>query len=163
MQKGKVVYLKPIWLAAVHGYGPYGETVPVAWNKIFDWLDSGTHFEMPDKGYGLTYDDPRTVAPENLRYVAGVEVPSSWRPPEGSPVSRVSFQGGTYTIVPHNGPYSEVGDVISNYRNEWVPRLGLCLDPARPLLAIYRSDIRYVKPDDQVADICLPIATLAGE
>ncbi|MBU1212718.1 MAG: GyrI-like domain-containing protein [Alphaproteobacteria bacterium] len=163
MQKGKVVYLKPTWLAGVHGYGPYDETVPVAWRKIFDWLDSGMHFEMPEQGFGLTYDDPRAVATDRLRYVAGVEVPSSWRPPEGCPVSRVPFQGGSYAVVPHHGPYTAVGEVISNYRNEWVPRLGLCLDATRPLLTIYRSDSRVAKPEDQVADICLPIAALAGE
>ncbi len=163
MKKGKVVYLKPTWLAGVHSHGPYSETVPVAWKSILEWLESGDHYEMPDRGFGLTYDDPRTVAADSLRYVAGVEVTAAWRPQEGSPVSRVQFKGGSYTIVQHNGPYSEVGEIISNYRDKWVPRLGLCLDGRRPLLAIYHSDIRIVEPEDQVADICLPVRTVAGE
>lgn len=141
--------------------GSYHDTVPVAWQTMLRWLDSGEHYEMPDRGFGLTYDDPRTVAPERLRYVAGVEVTAEWRPKEGSPVSRVRFNGGSYTIVQHRGSYSEVGAIISSYRDKWVPRLGLCLDQTRPLLAIYHSDIRHVEPEDQIADICLPVMTLS--
>ena len=163
MQKGKVVYLKPTWLAGVRSLGPYCETVPVAWKTILDWLDSGEHYEMPERGFGLTYDDPRSVDPENLRYAAGVEVHSTWRPEKGSPVSRFEFSGGTYSVLRLEGPYSEVGEKISEYRDNWVPRLGLRLDGTRPLLAIYNSDIRYVQPEDQVAEICLPVTTIAGE
>ena len=145
MKKGKVVYLKPTWLAGVQSRGPYSEIVPAAWKTILDWLDSGMHYEMPDRGFGLTYDDPRTAPAEHLRYVAGVEVPATWRPQDASPVSRVEFRGGSYTIVKHHGPYTEVGDIISNYRDKWVPRLGLRLDGTRPVLAIYHSDIRIVE------------------
>jgi len=160
MDNGKIVYLKPKWLAGIQVVGPYGETVPGAWASVFHYLESGAHFEMPERGYGLTYDDPRNTDAENLRYVAGVEVPATWLPPKGCAAMRVEFKGGSYARLRFEGPYSEVGQVISEYRNTWVPREGLQLDSDKPLLAIYHSDTRTVEPQDQVADICLPVATL---
>lgn len=158
-----MTFMKPTWLAGVQCYGPYQETVPGAWKTVLDWLDSGAHYEMPDRGFGLMHSDPRIVAPEQLHYQAGVEVTPQWKPAESSPVSRMEFRGGTYTILRLNGPYSALGEFISNYRDTWVPRLGLCLDSARPALAIYHSNIRKVAPEDQVADVCLPVTADAAK
>lgn len=157
MQKGKIIYLKPRWLAGFHSVGPYGETVPAAWDRVLEYLDSGMHFEMPDRGYGLTYDDPRSVAAERLRYVAGVNVASDWLPHRDCAAMRIEFKGGSYSVFRHEGSFKEVGEVISKVRTMWVPRLGLRLDPAKPLLAIYHGDPRTVPPAQQVAEICLPV------
>lgn len=157
MSKAQVIFLKPAILAAVKLVGPYQTTVPKAWSTIFDWMDLTKPDPKPDHGYGLTFDDPRKVSEPDLRYVAGVVVPSHW---ESCPTNKVAgqrFDGGTFLRTRIVGPYTNVGRMISSLRDQWIPKNGLVFDQKQPVLTIYRSDTRYVAPEDHVADVCLPV------
>ena len=155
--KTQVIFVKPAVLAAVHRIGPYKQTVHKAWGSIFEWLDKTKPDPMPDHAYGLTYDDPRKVPQEQLRYVAGVVMPSNWWSCPTKLVLRTQFDGGTFLRTRVVGPYKEVGKVISTFRDQWIPKHGLVFDRNNPVLTIYRSDTRVVAPDEQVADVCLPV------
>ena len=157
MPKTRVIFIKPIALAAVHIVGPYKDTVPKAWKKIFDWLDTSQNHAHPEQGYGMTLDDPRAVPADQLRYVASVPVPARWKEQDSEVVSRLNFDGGTFARITNHGPYDQIGQVISRFRDEWVPSNGLVFDRTQPLLTVYKSDTRKVAPADQVADICLPV------
>lgn len=157
VKKTQVIFLKPAIFAAVQATGPYSETVAKSWGKIFDWLDDTKPDPMPDRGFGLTFDDPRTVAASDLRYAAGVTMPSNWSAPETGDIGPLKFGGGSFLRTRVVGPYTNTGKVISALRDQWIPKNGLVLDRCQPVLTIYLSDTRYVDPDDQVADVCLPV------
>ena len=120
------------------------------------------HHTIPGRGIGLTYDDPRSVPAKDLRYLAGVAVPDTWRPCDKNLVARHFFNGGAYALRRHQGPYSEVDSLISRNREGWEPHHGLEFDESRPIVTLYWSDIRSVAPADQIADICLPVLEKAG-
>lgn len=157
MSKAQVIFLKPAILAAVQHIGPYHDTVPKAWAEIFDWIDHTKPNPAPDHGYGLTYDDPRKVPESELRYVAGVVVPPNWEACPSNKVTGLRFDGGTFLRNRIKGPYTNVGQMISSLRDQWIPKNGLVFDQKKPVLTIYRSDTRQVAPDDCVADVCLPV------
>jgi len=157
MSKAQVIFLKPANLAVVQLFGPYSETAQQAWTKIFAWLDHTKPEPKPDHGYGLSFGDPRKVANEKLRYIAGVVVPSNWVACDSNMVSSLRFDGGTFLRTRVIGPYTKIGLSISDLRDKWIPKNGLVLDQNQPVLTIYRSDTRLVAPEDCVADVCLPV------
>ena len=157
MSRAQVIFLKPAVLAAATLTGPYKETVPKAWNIIFNLMDQGKIDPLPDHGYGLTFDDPRKVAQSDLRYAAGVVVPANWNSCDTNTVTPLPFVGGTFLRTRVTGPYSNTGQVISKIRDQWIPKNGLVFDRAQPVLTIYRSDVRHVAPEEQIADVCLPV------
>lgn len=155
--RAQVIFMKPAVLLAVQMIGPYSEAVPKAWTTIFGWMDREKPDPMPTVGYGFTYDDPRRVAAEDLRYVASVIAPSRWNHNSTSEVSPLSFEGGTFLRSTVVGPYDQIGQSISSMRDQWIPKNGLVLDQNKPILTIYRSDPRVIEPQEQVADVCLPV------
>lgn len=157
MKQARVIYLEPTELAAVTACGAYQHTVADAWNQLFTWLAHGGHHEKPGRGYGLAYDDPRRVAAEQCRYCAGVRVPRSWQRGDSAFVTRQRFAGGPYLFYRNRGYYSEMGSIISVLRDFWVPKSGLCFDPSRPIATFYHDDPHSTRPEERVADLCIPV------
>lgn len=157
MSKAQVIFLKPANLAVVQMIGPYSETAQQAWAKVFTWLDHSKPDPKPDHGYGLSFGDPRKVAHDKLRYIAGVVVPSNWVSCESNMVSSLRFDGGTFLRTRVVGPYTKIGQSISELRDKWIAENGLVLDQKHPVLTIYRSDTRVVAADQCVAEVCLPV------
>jgi len=157
MNQARVIYLKPSELAAVTLRGAYKDTVAHAWDQLFSWLEHGAHHEKPGRGYGLAYDDPRQVPADVCRYSAGVHVPKNWQMGDFAFVSRQTFAGGAYLFYRNRGYYSEMGSIISALRDFWVPKNGLCFDPSRPVATFYHDDPRFTRPEERVADLCIPV------
>lgn len=150
-------FIAPVKLAFVRKRGPYTQCVPEAWRILLAWLDARGHIQTADRGYGLAHDDPQTTLPDQIRYDAAVAMPPTWHEEDARFVRVKHFDGGAYTVQRHVGSYAGLGRIVSHVRHEEVPRKGLRLDPARPLLCIYHSDPRVVAPAEQLTDICLPI------
>lgn len=155
--KARVVFLKPRTLAAVQVHGPYAESAPKAWHAMFEWLEQTKPTPTPIRGFGFFYNDPREVKAEKLRYRAAVEIPENWDECNNGILSPMRFDGGTFLRSKVVGPYTETGKVISNLRDQWVPKNGLVLDQAQPILAIFHSDARHVAPAEQITEMCLPV------
>lgn len=157
VSRPQVVFLKPVVLAAIHQTGPYGETVPEAWRGIFRWLDASNLALKPDKGYGLSYDNPNHVPAQDLRYAACVVMPNTWDGSGQEGIARMLFEGGTFLKRRIVGPYTKIGPVISELRDKFVAKHGLVFDRQKPVLTIHRNDPRDVAPDEQITDVCLPV------
>lgn len=153
----KIKFFKPRVLASIRRIGRYQDSVPDAWEAMLNWLDGFGPDDMPTKGYGLNYDDPRTKNHDTLRYAAAIEMPKYWEPDDTSPVDSLFFEGGVYALKSHVGSYLSLSTAVSKFRDEWVPKSGLVLDRNRPILTRYKSDPRKVSHQDQRADVCLPV------
>jgi len=151
----KLRFIKPIKLAFIRARGAYAHSVGEAWEKMFDWIERRGH--ALTGGYGLAHDDPRATLTAKMRYDACVEIPSTWGAADLQFVQVATFDGGSFAVQRYRGPYSNIGQVISNTRREMLPKTNLALDRHRPILCVYHHDPRTVEPRDLETDVCLPV------
>lgn len=156
-QRAQVVFLKPVMLVSVQVQGPYAETISKAWEELHTYIDTGDLGAQPNRGYGIFYHDPRIVKDEELRYAAGVPMPTNWRPTKQPGIFAMQFEGGTFLRTTFVGPYENLNLAITKLRENWIPQHGLVLDQKKPVVTIYRSDKRTVAPEKQVGEVCLPV------
>lgn len=157
VSRAQVIYSKPLMLAAVQTKGPYSRSADEAWKQIFNWLDKLKPDPFPSVGYSLYYHDPRLVKESELRYAAGIPAPRNWQASRNDGVFPLQFAGGTFMKRTVVGPYTNLGRVMSELRNQWIPENGLVLDQSQPAVSIHHSDQRFVDPAKQTADVCLPV------
>lgn len=157
MLTGKVTFLKPAQFAYVRMTGPYPVSSVAAWNVMLDWLAKNGHTPIGQVGYGMALDDPRIVPADELRYDACVIKPTTWTLDDSDTVALKEFDGGAYLQVRHVGSYRELGLVVSEVRDAVVPRQGLVQDKSRSLITMNYSHPAETAPDQQIADICIPV------
>lgn len=157
MIDGKLTFLRPANLAFVRATGPYPESSKQAWARLLEWLDKAGHVPVGLVGYGMALDDPRVVKSEDLRYDACVIKPTTWTSADAEIVRMKNFDGGAYLLVRRIGSYADLGAIVSNARNEMVPRSGLLRDDTRALVTINYSYPDQTEPSEQIADICIPV------
>lgn len=153
----KLRYLTAVELATVEAKGRYADTVPFAWEKMFNWLDRREHHDDPGCGYGLAFHDSQLTPASECLYVAGVIMPRSWHPCDANIVTRRRFEGGAYAITRHRGAYSTIGEVVGSMKEKWLPDNNLAIDRARPVLALYLDNPRTVSTQALTADVGLPV------
>ena len=152
------VYLRPAHLVTFREVGPYADSAPAAWGRMFEWLDAQYLRGTVKRGFGLAHDDPRVTPPEKCRYEACIDLPdllpvSAW---EGLMPQRLP--GGAYARYRHIGDHREISGVISMIRSSWCYREGVELATKRPLIEIYLDDPKFCAPDKLRTDLCLPVA-----
>lgn len=157
MTNRNVVFIAPSELAFVRVTGPYAASSVAAWARLLDWMAQRGHAAPDEVGFGLALDDPRTTLPELLRYDACVKRPTTFSDDDISIVTLKQFHGGAYFKTPHRGSYQMLGRAVSLARNELLPREGLMHDATRPVLTLNYSYPSTTLPEDQFAEICIPV------
>lgn len=157
MSDVSVIFIAPRQLAFARMTGPYPVSSAAAWGVMLDWMDKRGHEPIGHVGYGMALDDPRAVRADDLRYDACVEVPTTWTDADMKFMQIKLFEGGAYLKTRHTGSYSALGRVVSCVRDEIIPRSGLTHDLKRPVLAMYHSYPHETLPDQQIADVCIPV------
>ncbi|MCK8464500.1 AraC family transcriptional regulator [Aliiroseovarius sp. S1339] len=103
---------------------------------------------------GLYYDDPDSVAEDDLRSFAGVE----WRGedvPDGFEV--VDIAAGRTAVLTFKGPYATLKSGYDTLYGEWLPKSGET--PANtPCYEVNLNDPRDTDPDELLTEIYLPLA-----
>lgn len=150
-------YLRPTKLAAIPAKGARKEDLVSAWTGLFNWLTSGRYLNAGGMGYGLTYVDPKSDRLTPLKYVAGVELPSSLRTVDKRTIAQEPFDGGAYVILEYQGPFSQILDVTGYLENNWNPSECIVLDSDRAIVTLYHSDPHTTPEYEQSADICVPV------
>lgn len=157
----RVLFFPTVHVAAVRSLGPYPQSSRSAWDRIFKWLDQRRQPYLPTVGYGLAYDNPQTSPAATLKYDACVPAPPEWLDSDKAFVERSTVQGGIFAVRRHTGPYDNIGTIISEVRDVWVPKSGLEIDHTRPVVSIFHDDPRTTPPEQQTAQVCLPVVALA--
>jgi AraC family transcriptional regulator len=153
----EVIERKPTPIAYLRRVGPYGEPVGVFWQKaVYPWMVA--HGLLGRPRYGISHDDPSVVDPEQCRYDAGCEVPSS----SGSlgNAQKTTIPGGKYAQLSFKGTTGEIEAAWTSMLRDWLPSSGLQLD-ARPMFEYYPESSSY-NPATGVFDcrLCVPVIPL---
>ena len=122
--------------------GPYQASAPEAWSRMNAWLDSRHSRSRAKQGYGYFRDNPRTTAPDLLRFDACVPMTFGLEPDTEAGIGRQTLPGGAFAVYTHVGSYKEIGDMFSRLQGEIVPKRGLTLDHERPFVTIYLKWLR---------------------
>jgi AraC family transcriptional regulator len=140
--------------------GPYASSCELAWQRLDDWLDHHCARGRVRRAFGIFHDNPRTTAPELLRYDACVPMlPCAELDQEGD-IGRQVLPGGSWAVHTHVGSYDETGELYARLQDELVPKRGLTIDGERPLLAIYLNDPRVTRELHRRTELCIPVVPI---
>ena len=150
-------YIRPMTVVYARSMGPYEASSKEAWDRISGWLDRRQVRSRVKQGYGYFRDNPKTTAPELLRYDACVPVTFGLDPEPEIGIGRQTLPGGAYAVHTHVGAYSEMGTLFSRLHSEIVPKRGLSLDCDRPFLTIYLNDPSITREMHRRTELCVPV------
>lgn len=141
-----------ISVAALRHHGDYTRI-----GQTFDQLaiHCATLQPAPDaRWFGLYYDDPTAIAPDDLRSDACVEIAADKPLPPG--LHHTDIPAGRYAVILHRGPYIELEQAYDWLYGVWLPQSGL--QPAnRPCVEYYLNSPYDTAPKDLLTEIWLPL------
>ncbi len=151
----RIETIDEIEVARIRHVGPYNE-VGRCFERLFEWAASVGG--RPGRVFSLSYDDPDTVAPENLRSDACLELRTDIPPPPGIAVDTLA--AGRYAVYAHRGPYDGISEAYRRLFSVWLLQSGEEVDD-RPCMEIYRNTPLDTRPADLLTDLCLPLRCAA--
>ena len=105
--------------------------------------------------FAIYYDDPETVAEENLRSAAAFTTTNAVRPTGGA-FEPVTITGGRHAVLVHKGPYSDLAKSYQWLFGTWLPDSGEEAGD-RPCFETYLNDPGQTAPPDLLTEIHLPL------
>jgi DNA gyrase inhibitor GyrI len=117
-------YIRPLTVVYARGMGSYETSCREAWGRMNAWLDSRHVRPRVKQGYGYFRDNPKTTAPELLRYDACVPVTFGLDPEPATGIGRQTLPGGAYAVHTHVGSYGEIGELFSPFTARSCPSVG---------------------------------------
>lgn len=150
----EIVSASPRRLAAIAHKGPYPD-IGAAFQQVASVFAARNLWPQAQGMLGIYYDDPTTVAPEDLNSHAGVIVGRDFDMPEN--LQDVQVPDGRMAVMHYKGPYAGLKAAYDYLFGEWLPNSGEELREA-PSFEIYLNDPMDTAPDDLLTDICVPLA-----
>lgn len=155
-----LVYLRPRQVGFVRANGPYKTSSVEAWQALTQWLERHDLSSQIGCGYGLALDHPDSVAPEQCRYEACVDLPGGYENLKTDGISFQTLPGGAFARIRHVGPYQNIRLSIAKVRDNWLPgQPRLLPDRRRPLLVVYLDDPKTCAANKLRSDVCVPVRT----
>ena len=134
-----IVYLEHV--------GPYGQAGPV-FGRIAEYA---AQKQLAGQIVGIYYDDPATVAPENLRCEIGIAVPEGTMPDSGFGIQEIPARTVAYATL--KGPYDEIAEDYP-YMYAWIEKKGYKI--AGPLMEVYLKGGPDVPPEELLTEVRIP-------
>jgi len=157
-EKKMDVEIKPmpaLRVAAVRHAGPY-EQIGKAFERLGSIAGPAGLFQQPGAVMiAIYHDDPDTTPQDKLRSDAGIVVPEHVRLPDGLVEQRIPE--GRYARTEHVGPYEQLADAWSRFKDEALPAGGHRIG-ARPSYEIYRNDPTKVPKEELRTDMYMSVA-----
>lgn len=149
--------IPPYRIAYMRHIGPYGTSggISALWSGLMRWIGSRDlrHPEMLTVGIG--HDAPSIVAPDRLRYDAGLVVGDDFKPDRTIDVAELP--GGKYAVTLFQGSAAVITAAWDRLYTIWLPGSGYQPED-RPRLELRRG---YDSPADHLrCELCLPIRAL---
>jgi len=150
-------YIRPITVVYARGIGPYDLSAPEAWRSMNTWLEGHPARQRVKQGFGYFRDNPRSTAPELLRYDACVPVTLGLDADPVAGISRQMLPGGAFAVYTHVGSYADAGEQFSRLHREIVPARGLSVDYDRAFVAVYLNDPMVTREVHRRTELCVPV------
>ncbi len=141
-------------VAFVRHTGPYHE-VGAAWGQVCEFAARQGLLGPRSQYLGISHDDPRITAAEQLRYDACVTLDR-----EVAPAGAVGVQtvpGGRYAVFLHCGPHEKLMSTYDAIFGDWLPRSGEALRDQSGF-ELYLHTPETAAPADLRTEIWLPLA-----
>ncbi|MFQ6551321.1 GyrI-like domain-containing protein [Aestuariibius insulae] len=140
-------------LAAIPHRGAY-DKIGRAFEKA-SAIISGRNLWPQTRGMvGVYYDDPMSVAPEDLRSHAGVVLTEDAPLPDG--FEEVTLPAGSHAVLDFTGPYSGLQQAYHHLYGDWLEGSGK--EPSdTPSFELYLNSPLDTRPEDLKTEICLPL------
>jgi AraC family transcriptional regulator len=145
--------LPPLQLAAIDHVGSYMQ-IDRAFEPLFGWFAARGLLSPATRSIGVYYDDPFSVAEDELRSRAGLVVQRDFR--FEAPLIETNISGGRHAVLRHKGPYATMRSAYQWFYGSWLAQSGEEVEDA-PVFEEYLNNPREVAPQDLVTDIFLPL------
>jgi AraC family transcriptional regulator len=134
--------------------GPYNE-VSSTFRRMYAWAHGAGILDRVTLVMGLSYDNPQTMSPDELRYDVCFAVPAAVHDlPEGIRLDTVP--GGRYAVHTLHGSYSGMHAAFQRMLGRWLPASGEEIDD-RPCIEIYLNDPSEVPEAELRTELCIPL------
>jgi AraC family transcriptional regulator len=153
-------YIRPLTVLYARSMGPYATATRDAWLTMGGWLDARNARSLMRISYGLFRDDPRTTAPECLRYDACIPLVFGLEDDRAAGIGRQTLPGGAYAVHTHTGAIEATGGPFSQMRRDAIPARRLQIDTDRPFLAVYLTDPTVTLEKYRRTELCVPVAPI---
>jgi AraC family transcriptional regulator len=133
--------------------GPYHD-IGATFESLFTQLAKAKLTDQVAGVFGRYVDDPKLVAPADLRSHACVFLRHSISAPE--PLEAFEAGGGLYAVLTYKGPYSAMQPAYDWLFGVWLPKSGYVPREA-PCLEINLNTPDKTAPQELLTEICLPL------
>ena len=140
-------------LAASDHRGSYMQ-IGRAFEPLFGWFAARGLLGPATRSIGVYYDDPFSVAEDDLRSRAGLVVGKDFA--FEPPLVETTFGGGRHAVLRHKGPYATMRSAYQWFYGAWLAQSGEEVDDA-PVFEEYLNNPRETAPADLLTDIYLPL------
>lgn len=140
-------------VAFIRHFGPYA-SVGAAWQKICSFAGQQQLVGPKTTLIGISRDDPKLTASEQLRYDACITLDR-----EFSPIGEIGVQtipGGRHAVFLHSGPYENFGATYDAIFRDWLPQSGEQLRDAMAF-ELYLNTPDNTPPAGLRTEIWLPL------
>lgn len=124
-----------------------------AFERLYSRLGSRGLLGPGTRILGVYFDDPGSVAQDRLRSQAAAILPAGL--PHELPSA--TLRGGTYAVIQHKGPYSDLPKAYDWLFGTWLPQSSRDSADA-PVIEEYLNNPREVAPAELLTDIYVPLA-----
>jgi AraC family transcriptional regulator len=146
--------LPPRLVVSLRHLGPYFEVGPT-WEKLCAWAGSKGLISPNTMFFGISYDDPDSTPPAEIRYDACIVVDKPV-PVEGD-FQLQEVAGGEYAVGLHIGPYDGLKDAYAYLYGQWIPAQKREIRDAPPY-EVCLNDPGVTPPEELKTEICIPLA-----
>lgn len=133
--------------------GPYAE-VGKAWEKVCAFAGRKELLGPQARALGISHDDPKITAADNLRYDACLTLDREIAPEAEVGVQTIA--GGRYAVFVHCGPYELFQATYDAIFGDWLPQSGERLRDA-PSFELYLNSPDKTPPPELRTEIWLPL------
>jgi AraC family transcriptional regulator len=151
--------IPPYRIAYMRHVGPYGTSgaISALWASLGRWIRSRGLQRPGLLTVGIGHDAPGIVAPDKLRYDAGVIVGEDFRPDRS--VNVTDLPGGKYAVARFEGSAAVITDAWAKLYTGWLPGSGYQPED-RPRLELRRDHDLQLPADYLRCELCLPVGPL---
>jgi AraC family transcriptional regulator len=151
--------IPPYRIAYMRHIGPYGISGDISelWASLMRWIRVRDLQHAGMLTVGIGHDAPSIVAPEKLRYDAGLIVGDDFKPDRSVDVA--DLPGGKYAVALFQGSPAVIADAWDSFYTTWLPSSGYQPED-RPRLELRRHHDVELPPGHLRCELCLPIGPL---
>lgn len=129
--------------------------VPESVETFIQWRNENNYSPSNSRRFGIIYDDPENVAPEDFRFDLCGEISTPVKKNSYGVISK-TIAGGDCAVLRHEGTLDNIRDTVCYLYSHWLPESGRELRDF-PCFFHYMKLASEVPEHEQITDVYLPL------